>query len=140
MRASDSSIGDAAASTARQSTSSRRRPSGTNVHYHQRSDSSLLSHPGLSSRHPLHQRHRTIRPPKTSAKSGAQTEASSPSEKVTPASHPNPGPVQGEYNNSGRLKRLFGRCKIASIEAPSFPLSFSIVCPFSCISTNDMST
>lgn len=138
MRASDSSIGDAVASITWKSPSIRRRPSRTNAHNHKRSDSYLSPHPGMPSRHPLHQHRRIIGPPKISGKGGAQTEASSPSEKATPFSHPNQGPVQ-EHNNLGRSKRFSGRYKIAFMGILSLPLSFLTLCPFSCKSANDLS-
>jgi hypothetical protein len=106
LHASKSLIGGA---TTRNSTSTRRRPSGSDAHTQQRSGSQVPSRPEIPGHH---QHHQLNGPPDPMGEVGVRNEGSSSSnERVTPASHLNTGPAREEHKNSGRWKRFLKRCK-----------------------------
>jgi hypothetical protein len=109
LHASESSIGGATGSTTRNSTSTRRRPSGPDTHAQQPSGSQVSFRPEMPGHH---QRHQPNGPPDPMGEVGVRNEGSSSSnERVTPASHPNAAPAHEEHKSSGRWKRFLKRCK-----------------------------
>ncbi|KAF9789478.1 kinase-like domain-containing protein [Thelephora terrestris] len=109
LHASESSIGGATGSTARNSTSTWRRPSGPDTHAQQPSGSQVSFRPET----PGHQQqHQPNGPPDPMGEVGVRNEGSSSSnERVTPASHLNAAPAHEEHKSSGRWKRFLKRCK-----------------------------